>query len=216
MILEIEDTRGLLDGQARALMQRCADAAAAAEGILFSTNPAAVGTALALAQVGDPLLDLTDFLPLSVRLFQQRLHRLARGAFSLMGVVHHLSQLAQGVIEIAVLLKQLHIQLGHIRHLTGLAPCHPGGVCRAIGGQSGPLPNPFQQFPYHIIHADRSFQCLSFQFIFYNDSLWFAMDLQGRRGKRGNFFLNQDIPVPFPENLVKSSVFGIFLYVEMR
>jgi len=33
MILEIEDTRGLLDGQARALMQRCADAAAAAEGV---------------------------------------------------------------------------------------------------------------------------------------------------------------------------------------
>ena len=33
MILEIEDARGLLDGQARALMQRCADAAAAAEGV---------------------------------------------------------------------------------------------------------------------------------------------------------------------------------------
>ena len=33
MILEIEDTRGLLDRQARALMQRCADAAAAAEGV---------------------------------------------------------------------------------------------------------------------------------------------------------------------------------------
>ena len=33
MILDISDERGLLDGEARALMQRCADAAQAAEGI---------------------------------------------------------------------------------------------------------------------------------------------------------------------------------------
>lgn len=33
MILEIEDVRGLLDDQARALMQRCADAAARTEGV---------------------------------------------------------------------------------------------------------------------------------------------------------------------------------------
>jgi len=33
MILEFEDERGLLDGDARALMQRCADAAQAAEGV---------------------------------------------------------------------------------------------------------------------------------------------------------------------------------------
>lgn len=33
MILEFEDERGLLDGEARALMQRCADSAQAAEGI---------------------------------------------------------------------------------------------------------------------------------------------------------------------------------------
>lgn len=39
MILEFEDERGLLDGEARALMQRCADAAQAAEGV---TLPLAV------------------------------------------------------------------------------------------------------------------------------------------------------------------------------
>lgn len=33
MILDISDERGLLDGQTRALMQRCADAAQAAEGV---------------------------------------------------------------------------------------------------------------------------------------------------------------------------------------
>ena len=33
MILEIEDERGLLDGEARTLMQRCADAAQATEGV---------------------------------------------------------------------------------------------------------------------------------------------------------------------------------------
>ena len=33
MILEIEDERGLLDSRARALMQRCADAAQATEGV---------------------------------------------------------------------------------------------------------------------------------------------------------------------------------------
>ena len=39
MILEFEDERGLLGGEARALMQRCADAAQAAEGV---TAPTAV------------------------------------------------------------------------------------------------------------------------------------------------------------------------------
>ncbi|MBR5560048.1 MAG: rRNA maturation RNase YbeY [Clostridia bacterium] len=39
MILEFEDERGLLSEEARALMQRCADAALAAEGV---TAPAAV------------------------------------------------------------------------------------------------------------------------------------------------------------------------------
>ena len=33
MILEIEDERGLLDSEARSLMQRCADAAQATEGV---------------------------------------------------------------------------------------------------------------------------------------------------------------------------------------
>ena len=70
-----------------------------------------------------------------------------------MGVIHHLTQLTQHIVELPVQIEELYVQLGHIHHLAGLFPRHPSGLIGCICGTHCGVPHSVQKFSYLVVHS---------------------------------------------------------------
>ena len=127
-------------------------AAGAAEFVALHAGLAADGAGLGLLQVGDPALQLGNPLRPLVRLGQQGSHPLRVGRQPLVGLHHHLAQLAQNIVILPVQVKQPDVQLGHVHHLARPLACRPGAVRRGIRRKAGRSSYPLQQSLYLVVH----------------------------------------------------------------